>query len=86
MTAAFNVPIPFSHAPAVELGNGSRLWRKRLLSGGQVAYRGRMLNFDRVYLRDLAAALPAGVQHVLGTLDPKSRSSAPGRLREELGI
>lgn len=59
MSARYQVMIPFSHAPAVELAGSGRLWRKRLLPVGQVAYKGRTLDFSPEYLRDLAAAFRA---------------------------
>lgn len=31
MSAVYSVLVPFSHWAATELGNGSRLWKKRLL-------------------------------------------------------
>ncbi len=46
---------PFTRASAaIELGN--RLWRKKLLPVGDVAYKGRMLHFTRDYIERLAEA------------------------------
>lgn len=58
MSAVALVATPYSSSRAVELGN--QTWRKRLLPVGQVAYKGRMLNFTRDYLQELAAAFSDG--------------------------
>lgn len=50
MTTA--VLTPFSSAPARQDG---KLWRKRVLPVGDVAYRGRMLHFTRQYNDELAS-------------------------------
>ncbi len=44
---------PFSRSAAVELANS--VWRKRLLPVGSINYKGRVINFTRDYLADLAA-------------------------------
>jgi len=49
------VQTPLLHGgEAIELSGGT--WRKRVLPVGQVEYQGRMLQFDKDYLNDLAAA------------------------------
>jgi len=40
----------------VELGNGSKLWTKKILPVGDVSYKGRTLHFTRGYLEKLVEA------------------------------
>jgi hypothetical protein len=45
---------PFVTSVARQVADGDRLWEKRLLPIGNVQYKGRMLQFDRSYLDQLA--------------------------------
>jgi len=60
------------------------VWRKKVLPVGEVEYQGRMLQFDRDYLEDLAAAFKAGaydqVPFQLATDDNKHTNN-PERTR-----
>lgn len=49
---------PFTRSPVQQAG--PRIWRKRVLPVGHVEYKGRMLDFDRAYNDQLAAAFSAG--------------------------
>jgi hypothetical protein len=54
MTAFATILAPVSYGRAVELSG--RLWRKKVLPVGDIAYQGRTLHFTRSYLDGLAAA------------------------------
>jgi len=55
MSGFASVITPFSFGPAIQLGN-SRLWRKRVLPVGDIAYQGRTLHFTKSYNDGLARA------------------------------
>jgi hypothetical protein len=55
MIAMASVITPLSYGPAIEL-SGGRLWKKKVLPVGDIAYNGRTLHFTKAYNDGLAAA------------------------------
>lgn len=47
---------PRDFGDAVELSEGGKLWRKRLLPFGSIDYKGRKINFDQAYLSNIATS------------------------------
>lgn len=75
---------PYDRGDAIELG---KLWRKQVLPIGRISYKGRVIDFTREYLTELAANFKARAYDQVPfqlAPDDNSHSNDPDRYRGEI--